>query len=249
MDDFEGRDELPARQDEGFEKPAGIPPMAIVGAIGAGVLGAAVWAGIALATDYEIGWIAWGIGAAIGAAWIKFGGHGGTGPVLCAVIAVASIAGGKYFAFHTGVANEVDKILDSEMMLMQFEHAKSVGADYEAAETAEAKEIIAREWCVVEGQTPDAVSAAQLKEFEEFDLPLLLAVHRGEKGLEEYKAELREEILANVDFSEALSAFDLLWIALGVMTAWRLASAGAQPPASHRRRRTGATIAPPPEEA
>jgi len=52
------RDELLVSEDAGDKRAVGMPPMAIGGALAAGLLGAVVWAGIAIASDYEIGWIA-----------------------------------------------------------------------------------------------------------------------------------------------------------------------------------------------
>ena len=64
----------------------------------AGVIGALVWAGIAVVGNVEIGWIAIGIGFLVGIG-TSFGSKGGgiAPALIAALITVASIAGGKYF--------------------------------------------------------------------------------------------------------------------------------------------------------
>ena len=125
MMEDDARDELLVSEDVGGELAAGtgnmaVGNMAIAGAVAAGVAGAAVWAGIALATGYEIGWIAWGIGAAVGATYVKLGGRSAAAPMLCAAIAVASIAAGKYMDFRLSVNSELDEIVGSPLLRMQF---------------------------------------------------------------------------------------------------------------------------------
>lgn len=223
MTEIEDRDELLER--EQVEATA-VPPMAIGGALAAGLVGAAVWAGIAIATDYEIGWIAWGIGAAVGAAFFKLGGRGGVGPVLCAVIALASIAGGKYAAFRIGVNNEVELFIESPLTRIQFESAREFGGRYAAAKTDAEREELAREWTVAEDEDPASVTDSRLDQFRQNELPEIQAIHEGRRTYEQFTAEFRELLLADVSFADALSGFDLLWIFLGVGTAFRLAAGG-----------------------
>jgi hypothetical protein len=228
MTDNGARDELMVGEETGGELAVGMPPMAIGGALAAGILGAAVWAGIAIVANYEIGWIAWGIGAAIGAAFHKLGGRGAAGPLLCAAIAVASIGAGKYVAFRTSVSNELEEILGSEMLQMGYASYGAFGAEYAAAQTDEEREALAREWIVDEGQDPSSVSAHRLEHFRQNELPEILAIQKGDRSFEQFKSEFTEAAMADVSFADTLGGFDLLWIALGVMTAWRLASGTAE---------------------
>ena len=62
-----------------------------------GAVGAAIWAGIAIATDYEIGWIAWGVGVLAGFG-VRAGSGGEDGPLLgglAVLIACLSIMVGR----------------------------------------------------------------------------------------------------------------------------------------------------------
>lgn len=65
------------------------------------VVGAGVWFGIAYATNYEIGWIAWGIGLIVGAG--MYAGNrqaDSTAGAVAALLAVASIVGAKVLLFY-----------------------------------------------------------------------------------------------------------------------------------------------------
>lgn len=76
------------------------PLFPVIGACVAGLLGAAIWGGIAYAFHYEFGWIAMIVGAMCGIG-AGFGARGETGPmvgVIAAVVAIGSIALGKYMA-------------------------------------------------------------------------------------------------------------------------------------------------------
>src|SRR5438094_255504 len=83
----------------------------ISGIIG-GVIGAAAWGAVAYFTGYEIGWLAWGVGVLVGmAVRVAAGGESGAGlGVLACMIALGSIAGGKYTAAYLSVQAEIKKV-------------------------------------------------------------------------------------------------------------------------------------------
>jgi len=74
---------------------------ALFSAIGAAI-GAAVWVGVVVVTDYEIGWIAWGLGAAAGAGMAM--GHedddGTMAGIIAAGISILGIVAAKFFIFE-----------------------------------------------------------------------------------------------------------------------------------------------------
>ncbi|MGV6815197.1 MAG: hypothetical protein ACWA5W_09355 [Phycisphaerales bacterium] len=83
------------------------PFVPLIGAIVGGIIGAAIWAAISYFTGYEIGWIAWGIGALVGMGAsispLESGGGGAVTGAMAAIVAMASITGGKYAASHFAV--------------------------------------------------------------------------------------------------------------------------------------------------
>lgn len=85
--------------------------LAAVGASIAGLVGAVVWAAVAYGTGYEIGWIAWGVGAATGFGAFLFSGRRAnplTG-LIAVVVALLSIAGGKYAATSAAIDGAIKR--------------------------------------------------------------------------------------------------------------------------------------------
>ncbi len=80
----------------------------IIAGVIAGFAGALVWAAIVVFAGFEIGWLAWGIGAAVGGA-VAWGSEGTPAMgVAAVVISVLAIAGGKYFSVEMFLANGMD---------------------------------------------------------------------------------------------------------------------------------------------
>lgn len=133
--------------------------LGLIGGLMAAVIGGVVWAWLTLASGYEIGFVAWGIGLLCGLAVMKLAG-GETGPVFQVVAVLASILGiaiGKYGTFF-------------------YEFKQAIIAEYGAE--------AAVQWTLF---SSEAVGAF---------------------------VELA---------SELFGAYDLLWVGLAVVTAWRVA--------------------------
>ncbi len=81
----------------------------VIAGVVAGTAGAFAWAIIAAVTGFEIGWLAWGIGAAVGAA-VAWGSKGSPSfGVIAAVISILAILGGKYISLEMVLAKEMEK--------------------------------------------------------------------------------------------------------------------------------------------
>lgn len=87
----------------------GAAPLGLVGALLGGALGALVWAGITLSTEYEIGYVAVLVGflAGKGASLLTGGGHGRLLQVLAVIGAVGGLVGAKYAMFSYGFVEYV----------------------------------------------------------------------------------------------------------------------------------------------
>ena len=83
------------------EADGSVAPMGVVGALLGAFLGAAVWIGIAIASDFEIGYIAVLVGylAGKGAVMLTGGRHGQLLQVLAVVGALIGLLAAKYFTF------------------------------------------------------------------------------------------------------------------------------------------------------
>ena len=75
---------------------------AVLGGLLVAVLGGAIWGAVVAATNYEIGYLAWGLGLAAGLVVVKAtGGKKGLIPQVIAVVSsVGGILLGKYFTFY-----------------------------------------------------------------------------------------------------------------------------------------------------
>ena len=85
----------------------------IIGGMIGGAVGAAIWAGISYATNYEIGWIAWGVGIAAGfGMMIGYNGTSVSAGGVAAMLAVGGILLGKWMVFSV-VLSQTMALLDN----------------------------------------------------------------------------------------------------------------------------------------
>jgi len=202
-----------------------------LGAALGGVVGAGVWAAVAYFLNLELGWIAWAIGGLVGFGarllapqQLSFASGAGA-----AVIAVAAIVGGKYLTVDLLVGREFGKV-ESEVATMSDEMpttalAQAVVEEYEQAgqhvrwpEGHEAEEIEGAEsypadvWTEAESRYA-ALSPAEQAEMKEAMRKEFLA------SMALYRDQAKSE-----GFRESFSGLDLLFVALAVGTAFKIAS-------------------------
>lgn len=212
----------------------------IVGLIG-GAIGAAIWAALAYFTGYESGWIAWIIGVIVGActaagAGDQRGAHTG---ILSAVLALLSIAAGKYAAVHFIVERESAKVIATERAKLD----RPVGED-------EAVVLIAEE--LAEKATQDGKKLkwpngedadSDHDTIAEFPPDIAKAAKadwkaRSEDDKQSFRDETRKIRVATFDemmkamkpgieqkvFKQSFGIFDIVFGILAVITAFRLGS-------------------------
>jgi len=85
---------------------------AVLGGVLTALLGGLLWGFIVISANYEIGYMAWGLGGIAGFAVVKCsGGRKGLVPqVIATVSSLAGILIGKYFTFHHFFVKEVEKL-------------------------------------------------------------------------------------------------------------------------------------------
>jgi hypothetical protein len=188
----------------------------LVGA-GVGLLGGVAWAAIVALTDYEIGYVAWGIGALIGYAMARTTPQRSTElAVIAAVIALTSLLVGKVLIQHfvTGPAFR-QSLRDSP---------EAVGA--------------AAAWGLREEHAFPPPLQARLDSLSEADTlsdslweQMVAAGHEHARTLPDTeRAQLAEHYAATVGANVGpwqqlrwgFSPWDLLWFGLAISTAWRL---------------------------
>lgn len=197
------------------------PPLgkALAFAALAALAGAAAWGLIAYFAKVEIGYLAWGIGALIGFAIVKAGGHGTLLAVAGAALSVLSIGTGKHLAFR---------------MLLDHEFTAQVAKIDPGVYEAQLQDATA--WAAL-GEQPSDEQVKAFAEKHEFEFRDA-ASFRSEVGeqltwiatekptLPQWRARLVADTAARVSFVEYLKddfhPFDVLFVGLGLVTAFGL---------------------------
>jgi hypothetical protein len=88
-------------------------PVALLAGAGAALVGGLVWAGVVITTKYDIGFLAWFVGAATGLAIVRVVGRpiGVAGQVLAGTFAAGGIIVGKYVIFVHAVRKAFGALL------------------------------------------------------------------------------------------------------------------------------------------
>lgn len=204
----------------------------------AGAVGALAWAAVAFLTEYEIGWIAWGIGALVGwavAAANREGARPATAAgVLAVAITVLAMVAGKYAAVQLVVPTDEELV---GMFLEGFaddEYVISFLADDVAAEIQSAGGSV---------QWPEGVNPQNAASEVEYPPDVwaeaearwgAMTVGEREDFREARRSQTRAEVEANLpairamvtrgDFLGSFSPMDLIFFGLGIVTAFGTAS-------------------------
>lgn len=199
----------------------------------AGLFGAFVWAGIRYSINFEVGYIAWGIGAIVGFAVRAAAGNDkeGFAPGATAVaVAIGAVVLGKFLAIHFLVNKELAEMpfptFTAETAQLQFAH-----------EIAEER--------ISKGQTLTFAGGKKLEEVENpTEFPPAIwqeatnkwnatpadeqkrMTDEANRGMEKFKGALASSA-RNKAFANSFGPFDLLWFFLAAGTAYKLGAGNA----------------------
>ncbi len=200
----------------------------------AGAAGAALWAAIAYLANMEIGWIAWGVGLAVGVG-VAVGNEGeGSLPagVLAAALAAGSVVVGKYATVQLMLPNETELVSNAVASLDDTELLVSYVADEVVAEYGDAGRAVV--WPAgadslqpaEEADYPPAIWAEALARWNRMRAEDQLAFRAGlEAQIQASAAELRNA-MSRAGFLGTFGLLDIVFFALAVFTAFRIARAG-----------------------
>ncbi len=220
-------------------------PIAIVApAIGA-IAGALVWAGISYYTEYEIGYVAWGIGALIGWLGGRVGGGGTNMGIYCGALALGSIFIGKVIAIQTSGEHWLDQFLNTGLTAAAYQESREDAAAFATTESSEWRTFMVTRG-FTEAKSPDRVTDDELRRFEQNHAQNLRDIAANPPSYEEWKSREEERVRASFrsEFSpmqaakENLGPIDILFALLGIVTAFQLGRgsreqhAGNPPPAA-----------------
>ena len=198
-----------------------------------------VWKFVAVTFEYEFGFIAWGIGGLIGFVAASMGGRGLVVGVLCALLAAGSILGGKYMAVDAFRTDLVEMLSSGgELGLDEFDEEldfvlDEIKTDARAFASLGQDELSLRKFMIdhnySEAYEPHAVSAEELEMFREFDQPNLLWIAQNDPTYQEWiqhSMGIMEDMSVVDTVKTSFGLFDILFLLLGVVTAFRLGSGG-----------------------
>lgn len=195
---------------------------AVIAGLIAALAGGLLWAVIVVFTGYEVGWVAWGVGALVGFTMLKVSGMPSPGlGVRAAVLAAVGLLVGKWLIIEIGARTEL---------------RDEIAANPELLQQAVFVDMIENE-----GLPPDLTASIEALG-EEDVLPDSL-VQRIQEVVDERIAVMDEDetdsvatrfaqlFIGELTFMDrmqaTMSGWDLLWFFLALGTAWRLASGSA----------------------
>ena len=191
----------------------------LIGALVASLVGMLGWFFLIKLTGYEIGYVAWAVGGLTGLGARVLGADGthklGIATGLCACVA---IVGGGFLAARSQAEKEIDKFIVSAYQENLNEAQEAISLNGLEA----TKAFIAKR----EEKQVSEVTAEEVKTFQEEELPNYQKFVTGKTSKAEFVA--RMGALKNsfsmqwLMLKESIGIFTLLWLFLGVGTAYKL---------------------------
>jgi hypothetical protein len=192
------------------------------GAVSAACLGMLVWYLLIKWTNTEFGIVAWGVGGLTGVGCrVLGGGYSQKLGVIAGLCAFLAIVGGEFLATHTAYSRFVNEFLGTAYQEQMAFAQRAVQAETET----EVKAFLAAEKDDGTGRTED-VTPDEIREFRNSNLPKLKAFVEGQPSRQEFEATVRASfnsmgVKASL-LKHSVSLWTLLWLFLGVGTAYRL---------------------------
>ena len=204
-----------------FPPPRSSPPPSharplVAGALGAFV-GAGLWTAVTALTEYEIGWIAWGVGGLVGFAMSRFTSERSAQlGIYAAVLAVAGLAIGKVATVRVMAPTMGRSIIvdNPQILLYAFAH------DMRAGERFSPELSIELAGFALTDSVPPAVEAKMLSEAQ-VRMDAAAPAER-DRVAEAFTHTIMSQVTLVEQFKASLSLLDLLWFGLALATAFRI---------------------------
>jgi len=196
----------------------------------AAIIGAFVWKFIAVAFDYELGLIAWGVGGAIGFAAAMFGSRGQTAGFICGVLALLSIFGGKYMAYSTFQAEIADTYSSQSQELRQaYNEEKALAEIYvSGTQSEQSQKQFMADYGYTYSTEASGVTDEEFDNFVTYAVPRLESLAYDSMSFDTWSDTTYEDAMggySTIDLiKESFGLLDALFLLFGIATAYRLAS-------------------------
>jgi phosphate/sulfate permease len=203
----------------------------------AGLLGAAIWASISYFFNYEIGWIAWGIGAMVGGGVVMGGGKGNGAALIACLITVLSICGGKIAGIHFAIqSSDLSSEIEASITIADYNLAKQEAAAFVALESRAQYPAFMVQYEYTDATSPGSITQGEITEFEDNNLEYLQDFNANPPSFEEWKAVqvalIREFLQTDFSYMEmlkaSLSLFDIIFFLLALITAYKIIPEGEE---------------------
>jgi hypothetical protein len=225
-------------------------PGGIVGALAAAAIGAIAWALVAKFTGYEVGYVAWGVGALIGFTSALLGGKGVTNGVVCAVLALAAIASGKVLGSMWTTEQNAREAFAEEMLSQESYNMMMAESQEFAAisdETDYPKFLVDNGY--YELTSVEEVTPGHIAQFKEQTAERLRQMAQTDPTYEQWKESETPHAMEVVDAyakeeaalwtigdhiawsKDNLAAMDILFAVLGIASAFALGKGKEEEPA------------------
>jgi hypothetical protein len=212
---------------------------ALAVAAGAALLGAVGWAAVLRYASYELGWLAWGIGAGVGWSAVRAGARGPAPAVVAAALTVLSIFGGKLLGYALRIHADTREAAGQQALA--HEEYRTDAADWAAlpgggradVETVRAF-MTTHEYSSDDGEPPADEEVAW---FRSEVAPMLEWFHAEQPTPEEFAdyaaADMRAQIYADSSLASLvltdLEPVDALFVFFGLSTAFGLVKRAGRP--------------------
>jgi len=208
-----------------------MPTKAFLAALAAAALGALAWALVAYYMKVEIGYLAIGVGAAIGFASKVAGGKGESAAISCAALAAVAILCGKLVTVNfvrADAGTEISAMFDNRDMYDEMMTDANDLAALPPDDDLRAY-LIAHDYS--EAASPGDVTEGELADFRDNSEELLRRLAKEQPDFDGYKKLMTQQVLGtleeNLSLWELVKAdlgfIDLLFFVFGVGAAYSVA--------------------------
>ena len=224
--------ELIVKEEEFTHQGDSFNTNALLVSIAAAVVGAFIWKFIAVAFDYELGLIAWGIGGAIGFTAAMFGSRGHTAGIICGVLALLSIFGGKYMAYSTFQAEFADTYSSQSGELREaYNQEKSIADIYiSTVQNEQSQKQFMADYGYSYSTELRGVTDEEFYNFVSYAVPRFEALAYDSMDFDTWSNTSYEDVMTGYStfdlMKESFGLLDVLFLFFGVGTAFRLANGG-----------------------
>lgn len=212
-------------------------PFSILAGLAAGIVGALLWGFITYKTSYQIGFLAWGVGALVGFVCVIAGGGGRATAFVAALIALASIFLGEMMGTRWHYHKDVEHYAKKEVLTK--EHYDLFMVDVEKFKEVKDESEYPKymmEQGYVEVSQPSEITPEDLAAFKESEAPYLRELGENPPTFEQWKEmelkyidaaaqDVQKEITWGDVFEDVKSDFipyGAVFMLLGVLSAWKI---------------------------